>query len=144
MRFVFYIMSDKGLSIDLSKVEAMRSWPTPRIMKKVHNFHGLTSFYCHFVSYFSSIIALLTMHEKVLYNRRYLIFEAFFILHLWIPIYHHRHCLTEDPPPLPSFGSRYLHENWLRQKKVSRSRFSPIFFRLPSFGWDNFYTFSPL
>lgn len=45
MLFLGYIASEKGLVVDPFKVEAIRSWPTPRTITEIQSFHGLASIY---------------------------------------------------------------------------------------------------
>ena len=58
--YLGFVVSAKGLKIDLEKVKVILEWPTPRSATKVGSFHGLASFYKKFIRNFSSICAPLT------------------------------------------------------------------------------------
>ncbi len=60
VEFLGYISSNKGLSINLKKMEAITSWPTPMSTHDVMSFLSLANFYRRFIANYSKIVAPLT------------------------------------------------------------------------------------
>lgn len=60
IEYLGHTISRDGVSLDLEKIRAMITWPTPTTIKQLRGFLGLTGFYRMFIlHYASSIVALL-------------------------------------------------------------------------------------
>ncbi|KAJ6812125.1 uncharacterized protein M6B38_151905 [Iris pallida] len=58
--FLGHIISEEGISVDSKKVEAVKSWPTPKTVAEIRSFLGLAGYYRRFVENFSRIAEPLT------------------------------------------------------------------------------------
>ena len=62
--FLGHVINEEGISIDLSKIEAIVNWPTPTNVSEVRSFLGLAGYYKKFVKDFSRIAVPLTQLTK--------------------------------------------------------------------------------
>ena len=57
VRFLGYVVSASGVSVDPKKVETMMSWERPKSAFEIHSFLGLTGYYRRFIEDFSRLAA---------------------------------------------------------------------------------------
>ncbi|XP_031249520.1 uncharacterized protein LOC116107387 [Pistacia vera] len=62
--FLGHVVSQKGISVDLRKIEVVIEWPRPKIVKEVRSFHGLARYYRKFVEGFAKLASPLTALAK--------------------------------------------------------------------------------
>ena len=62
--FLGFIVSSKGVHVDESKINAIKTWPQPTNLQQVCSFLGLAGFYRRFVKDFSTIASALHSLSK--------------------------------------------------------------------------------
>ncbi|XP_018855499.2 uncharacterized protein K02A2.6-like, partial [Juglans regia] len=60
VKFLGHVISQEGVAVDLSKVEAVLSWPRPSTVREIRSFLGLAGYYRRFVEGFSRLLGPLT------------------------------------------------------------------------------------
>ena len=60
VRFLGYVVSSKGISMEAERIEVVRKWPEPKSVRDIQVFLGFANFYRRFIQGFSRIAALLT------------------------------------------------------------------------------------
>ena len=64
VEFLGYVVSSNGISMEPSRVKAIRDWPTPRSIKDIQKFLGFANFYRMFVPNYSKTIVPITQLLK--------------------------------------------------------------------------------
>ena len=60
VEYLGHIVSAEGLSVDLTKVQAVQDWKIPTTVTEVHSFLGLAGYSRRFIPQFAKIAAPLT------------------------------------------------------------------------------------
>ena len=60
MKFLGYVVDERGISVDPDKVAAIKEYPRPKTVKEVRRFVGMAGYYNRFVPNFSKLSAALT------------------------------------------------------------------------------------
>ena len=63
VQFLGHVVSNEGIHVDPSKVEAIRNWEAPKTPTEVRQFLGLVGYYRRFIENFSKISNLLTKKD---------------------------------------------------------------------------------
>ena len=55
VQYLGYIIDERGVHVDPTKVQVIRDWPSPTTLTELRNFLGLSNFYRNFVFTLSHI-----------------------------------------------------------------------------------------
>ena len=55
LKYLGHIVSKDGKAMDPRKIEAIRNWPTPKIVTDIHSFTGFTNYYRKFIKGYTNI-----------------------------------------------------------------------------------------
>lgn len=55
VEFIGYVVDSEGIHVQPGKVQAVKDWPTPKSVRNVREFLGLTGFYRRFIDQYASI-----------------------------------------------------------------------------------------
>ena len=64
VQYLGYIIDERGVHVDLTKMEVIWDWPTPTTLIELCSFLGIANFYRRFVLWFSHIIWPLSQVTK--------------------------------------------------------------------------------
>ena len=73
VKFLGHVISNKGVSVDLTKVEAVLQWEPQKTVTEIRSFLGLAGYYRRFIEGFSKIampLTQLTKRAKLLYGQK--------------------------------------------------------------------------
>jgi hypothetical protein len=65
VKYLGHIVGKDGVRVDPKKIEAMKYWPRPKTLKRLHGFLGLMGYYRKFVKNYGKIEAPLTALLKM-------------------------------------------------------------------------------
>ena len=59
-----HVISEKGITVDPTKIKAILEWPAPKDVHDIRNFMGLTRYYYRFIENVSKIYYPITTLQK--------------------------------------------------------------------------------